>query len=326
MNVPKILLGLVAATTLTAANVAHADSPCATFETIGTDLDVVYSPYLPTPTVRPFLLRVTRSSTSPATSVRFILLDATHSATGNPRIGPAGPIGYDIRWLGNTGQTVFFEGNRVVDQNSGVTVSFGNGPVGGLRTASMVMTIPAGKPVAASRQIENLEVSFQCYVGNTPIGVPATQMGNQLQVDLRVLPYFGAYIDSAGTNTGRIDFGPLDVAGGNRTSSIAVTSLSTLPYDVQVQTVRGSALRLSDTATDGIPYTMRFAGVAAANGSTLRCPTPPIPSGASQNLDVTLDNSHTRDLRAGRYSDTITLTFTPYDGGSIPSGGCVARR
>jgi hypothetical protein len=327
MKVSKILLGLAAALSLTAtAGLAHASTtPCATFETVGTDLDVIYSPFLPVQTVRPFLIRVTRNDPT-ATSVRFILLDTTHSPAGNPRIGAAGPIGYDIQWLGNTGQHVFFDGNRQVDQTNGATVSFGSGPIGGLRTASFIMTIPAGKPVAASRQIENLEVSFQCFAGSTPIGVPGDQVGNQLQVDLTVIPYFGAYIGSAGTNAGRIDFGPIDMHGGNPTGHVAVTSMSTLPYDVRIQTDRHSVLRLSDSAPDGIPYTMRFAGVQATDGSTLRCPTPPIPSGATQNLDVTLDNSHSQALQAGHYTDTITVTFTPRDGGAAPSGGCVQRQ
>lgn len=325
MKVSKILLGLMAAASLTAgAEAARAETPCATFETIGTDLDVVYSPFLPVQTVRPFLIRVTRNNPA-ATSVRFILLDTTQSAQGNPRIGPAGPIGYDIQWLGNTGQHVFFDGNRVVDQTNGATVSFGSGPIGGLRTASMVMSIPAGRPVAASRQIENLEVSFQCYAGANPIGSPGNQVGNQLQVDLTVVPYFGAYIGSAGTSSGRIDIGNITVGVGVPTGHIAVTAMSTLPYDVRFQTDRHQMLRQSDTATDGIPYTMRFANVPAVDGGTLRCPIPPIPSGATQNLDVILDNSHTAQLRAGRYSDTITVTFTPYDGGPIPSGGCVPR-
>lgn len=325
MKIATLLAGVAAVAGLAVAGAASAtpvqSGPCAEFEIVGGDTDMIYNPFSPGALNHPFLLTVTRRDPT-ATSVRFVLIDH-ESAVGAPsRLGDAGPYNYDITWLGNASQDVFVTGDQIVNNADGATINFGSGPVGGVRLVPFNLRIPPGQPVASTHEQERLEVSFQCFSGQTPIGGTGLQADSRLRFDMYVLRFFGAYVGTPGQGSGQIDFGPLDLNVASPRRGVAVTAMSTLPYTVQITTDEHGKLTTAHGAAAGIPYTMKYGDLDVADGTSLDCGLPRPPGGSTRNLDVTLDTTHAAALAAGHYTDTISLTFTPKDGGDWRSDRC----
>ncbi|HLI67504.1 MAG TPA: hypothetical protein VKU90_14170 [Caulobacteraceae bacterium] len=289
---------------------AEAAGSCATFQVIGNELNLDYNPFSPQPVNRPFQLTVTRLDPS-VTGVRFILVDHTPS-NGGSRIGPGGPRDYDITWLGNTGQPVFFASPQAVNGAIGATASFGSGPHA-VVSVPFILHIPQGQPVAASRQDETIEIRFQCSAGPEP-QTQELQYDNRVSIHLTIPRYFGAYVGSLGHSHGEIDFGTLRGDPGSSDRYVSVTAVSTVPYSINIDTDNGSMLRRSHEDDDGIPYSMTFDSIPVRDHAKLRCPATQSSLGSSAPLAVRLDDTHAHDLPAGAYRDTIRLTFTPTDG------------
>jgi len=321
MNTSRLAIGVAALALSTAAGAGAHAAPCANFQVLGTDLHLNYDPFSPTPVDHPFLLRVRRLSPAVA-GVRFILLDATPSQ-GRSRIGSSGPFDYNIVWLANTGQQVFYYTNQMPNVANSVSTSFGPGPAGDVETLNFALQIPPGQPVAASRQFENIEVVYQCVTGAS-FGPTQIQDDSRLRIHLSIPRYFGAYIGSPGRNRGEIDFGTLRDDTSAAEKHVAVTAVSTVPYTIAVSTDRGSELKRSEHDADGIPYTMQFANLPVQDRSMLVCPMTKTALGDTEQLKVKLAGDHLHQLHAGVYRDTITLTFTPSDT-NWRGDGCTVR-
>jgi hypothetical protein len=290
-----------------AANVSSLGA-CATFQVLGTDLDLTYNPFRPAPVAHPFLMRITRLNPA-ATGVRFILVDATPSR-GRSRIGTAGPFDYNIVWLNDEAQQVFYFGSQSVNSANSASVSFDSS--GRPLTLNFALQIPPGQPVPASQQFENVEVIYQCEFGNKA-GMQQVQDDSRVQIRLAIPRYFGAYIGSPGRTRGQIDFGSLTDDTSSAQKFVSVTAVSTVDYTIRVSTDRGSTLRRSDRDPEGIPYTMQFANTQVRDNSVLACPRTQTALGDTEPFTVKLAGEHLHDLHAGSYRDTITLTFTPSD-------------
>lgn len=300
---------------------ARAEGPCVTFRD-PRGLEFVYNPFNPAPASVPFELIVERNDPS-VTSVRFMLIDHD-SPIGLPRLGRAGPRNYDIVWMGDTGRTVFAATGPVDLIGGGATVGFGSGVSGGRRTPNFRLTAPSGEPVPTVFERESLDVAYQCYKG-ADAGPIETQSGNRVSIDMAVLRFFGAFVGSPGVNSGTIDFGDLVLTTPRPVKSTTVTARSTVPYTVGITSERHQMLKQSASDTSGIPYDLRYAGLPVRDGATLDCPIPLPPSGDRAEVEVTLDGRNIRSLPAGSYQDTITLTFTPNDGGRLFGNCRVAR-
>jgi hypothetical protein len=287
---------------------------CATFSVQQNELTHDYNPFKPNGGVQggTFMLRAERTD-SGAQGVRVLLVDATPTSSG-PGLGNSGPRDYSILWTEDAGQRVLVWGAETLNMNLGATVNFNSVGTG---ASSFQLSVPAGQPISGD-QTERLEVQYQCFGAQGPIGDVQVQRNSDITLRLRAQDYFGAFVTSEGGRRGQIDFGILDPNGGDVTKSLGVTMVSTSPYTVQVDSEGGGEMKRNGAGL-GIPYSMTFAGAPISDGSVIHCPQTPAPAGTSHNLGVTLNGSRLRDLRAGEYRDTITLTFSPREGGT---GAC----
>jgi hypothetical protein len=215
---------------------------------------------------------------------------------------------------------VFATGAQSINQTNGATVSFGSGSSGSVATTSFQLLVPRGQPAAAGLQTENLAVRYQCLSGNGSGGQENEQRTGEVRLDIRVPQYVAAYIGSVGQTRGTIAFGPLTASSGNVRKSLAVTALSTVPYEVRFRTDNDGRMKRVPSEIGGIGYSMRYGGVPVASGSKLTCPTTAAPLGRIEEFEVTVDGSTVRALPAGDYADVVTITFQPRDGGIV--SGC----
>lgn len=164
---------------------------------------------------------------------------------------------------------------------------------------------------------------FICYKGREEVD-RGIQSGAQVAVNLRVPERISTFVGSPGIRRGRIDFGEIDAAGGNRIRGLIITALSTIPYDIRVATERG-ALKRSDRDDSSVPYSLKLSGIPVTDRSSVVCDRTPAPGGRGHNLQVELKGEDLRKAPAGAYSDIVTLTFAPRLGLS-GAEGCSATR
>lgn len=300
-----------AALTAALALAGAASAGCASFDVQPSDLRVTYNPFDNRQVSKTFSVNVRRDS-GDITSVRFMLIDPTPHG-GKPRIGQQGPDDYAITLVSDETRQVFAWGPRVLVASTGATANFS-----GRDDADRVnfrLRVDAGQSATTAQAVENLEVVYECYSGRDRVG-DGVQTDNRVAVELNVSQLFGAFVASTGDDRAVLDFGELNGGAKSISQSVVVMAASTTPYNVGITTDNGGQLRLGGARTgDGIPYKMTYAGVEVRDGGNVLCPKTPAPTGVSQVLQVTADTTRANAARAGQYRDTITLTFTPRDGG-----------
>ena len=284
---------------------------CATFSVQQTELTHNYNPFKPNGGVQggTFVLRADRTDGA-AQGVRVLLVDATPTGSG-PGLGYSGPRNYSILWTEDAGQRVLVWGAETLNMNLGATLNFN---AVGTGNSNFQLSVPAGQAISGD-QVERLEVQYQCFGAQGPIGDVQVQRNSDITLRLRAEDYFGAFVTSEGGRRGQVDFGVLDTNGGNVTRNVGVTMVSSSPFTVHVDSEGGGEMKRPGAGL-GIPYSMTFAGAPISDGAVIQCPQTPAPAGTSHNLGVTLNGSRLRELRAGEYRDTITLTFSPREGGA----------
>ncbi len=315
------ICGLAAAMSLAAVATAHANSnaPCAEFELLGTDGEFTYNPFKPNSLERQLVLRVTRLNDA-VTRVRFLLADTTPD--GNfPKIGNFGVREYDIvaRDAGQDDGRLLVWGPQRVSGLNGYDVSFSQGGRSDTRTEQLRLTVPAGQPTTATDQEERLEVRYECYVGADRIGNEREQRDGRVRLLMNVRRFFGAYMGSEGRSRGEIDLGNLSPTSGTVARGAVVTAVSTVPYNISIAASGDGELQGS-AGEAGLPYRLTFDNLPIRNGSRLRCGAAEAPNGNAHRVEASVDGADTRPLRAGRYRDTVVLTFSPQD--MIQTGAC----
>lgn len=295
------------------ATPALASQNCADFQILGEQSRVDYNPFAAQPVSRIFQVRVRRLDPT-ATSVRFLLVDTTPSPDG-PRVGGGGPGIYDIEWSEQPGREVFVYGGQLVAQTNGALVAFGGSTIDTAVT-TFRLQVPRGQASAVGLQTEALSVRYQCYSGTDRLGPEGEQISADMSVVVNVQRFLSTYVGGVGQQHGEIAFGTLSPDSGGLSKAIAVTALSTVPYDVLVTSDNLGLLKKTPDDAIGIGYRMRYAGVAVLPGDTLSCPATPAPLGKTDQMEVALDRRDLGRVPAGDYRDVITLTFTPRDGGA----------
>lgn len=313
----KRLVGLAALAGVAWSTPALAAGQCVTFDAIGNGARTTYDPFSPSPAVEFFDLKIKRLDDR-ARGVRFVLADISPRAAG-PGIGPLGPEQYGITWQQDTGRTAFVVGNaQPIALLSPEVVLNGNGNAADV--SRFAWTVSPGQQASAQQHREPITIRYQCLdASGAPLG-PVEEQTFGLELILTVRPYAAAYIGSIGNTRGAIDFGAISGATANLSKAIGITAQSTLPYQVDVRTDNAQRLKRDRRDTDGIDYTMKYRGVAIADGDTMVCPITAAPAGTAGQFEVTLDRQSIARQLAGHYSDTVTLTITPRD--SIPVSSC----
>jgi hypothetical protein len=292
---------------------------CAEFELLGTDGEFDYNPFRPPGVEKQLVLRVSRLDPS-VTRVRFLLADVTPD--GNfPKIGPFGVREYDIvaRDRGRDDGDMLVWGPQPVNGTNGRDVIF-NGSRRNDEIEHLTLRIPAGQPATGTNQEERLEVRYECYAGNDRIGAAREQRDSRVRLLMNTPRFFGAYVGTEGRSRGEVDLGSLSPSSGLVAKSAVVTAVSTVPYNVAISNSATGELKGAPEAP-GLPYSITFDGLSVRNGSRLRCSATPAPDGAWHRLEFSVDGLQTRPLPAGRYRDTVTLTFSALD--TSQSGPCV---
>ena len=295
---------------------AAAQTQCVQFELIGNGARTDYQPFESSPTVETFDLRVRRLADG-ISGVRFLLVDRTPQPTG-PQIGLTGPLSYDITWLQDSTRRVLVVGNEQPQPMTGADLTFPGRS--GVQITRFRLTVPAGQQAPAQVHREDLVVRYQCIGANgNPIGATQEQPA-AVEIALTVPRYVAAYIGSVGQTRGTISFGDVAAPSAALTKAIGITALSTLPYAIEFGSENKALLKRRRSDTEGIGYTMRYAGVPVLDGETMVCPITPAPTGRGEQFEVALDRASIALLPAGDYADTVTLTFTPRD--SVGVSGC----
>jgi spore coat protein U-like protein len=300
---------------------AMAQSQCVQFEQIGMGARTDYQPFEATPTLDTFQVRVRRLADG-VSAVRFLLVDRTPQAAG-PQIGSSGPLYYDLTWLGgDSTQRVLVVGNEQPQPNTGAQVDLPR------RTGEAItefrLSIPAGQQAGARTHREDLLVRYQCLDSGGRVIVSTQEQSATIALNVTVPAYAAAYIGSVGTTRGTISFGEVSRPGAALSKSINVTALSTTPYAIEFDSENKGLLKRRRQDADGIAYGMRYGNADVADGDTMVCPVTPAPMGRGELFEVALDPGSIATLPAGRYEDTVTLTFTPRDVANV--SGCTVRR
>lgn len=299
---------------------AMAQSQCAQFEQVGNGARTDYQPFEATPTLDTFQLRVRRLADG-VTGVRFLLVDRTPQAAG-PQIGASGPLNYDVTWLDDSTRRVFVVGNEQPQPITGAQVDFDSRS--GVAITQFRLSIPAGQEAGARTHREDLLVRYQCLGRDGRVVGTTQEQPATIALNVTVPVYAAAYIGSVGTTRGTISFGEVSRPGAALSKSINVTALSTTPYAIEFDSENKGLLKRRHQDDNGIAYGMRYGAADIADGDTLVCPVTPAPMGRGELFEVALDPSSIATLPAGRYEDTVTLTFTPRDVANVSS--CTVRR
>ena len=294
---------------------AAAQTQCAQFELIGNGARTEYQPFEASPTTETFDLRV-RGLADGVRGVRFLLVDRSPRVSG-PGLGATGPLLYDIVWLQESTRRVFVVGNEQPQPMTGAEVSLPGRS--GVDITRFRLTVPAGQQAPAQQHRDDLIIRYQCLAANgSAIGATQEQPAT-IPISVTVPRYAAAYIGSIGQTRGTISFGEVNANTTNLSKAIGITALSTLPYEVAVESENGGILKRRRSDNGGIGYTMQYGGVRIASGDKILCPMTPAPMGQPEQFEVTLDRSSVSQQPAGAYSDTVTLTFRPRDTISIAS-------
>ena len=312
----SICIALAAGAALASPAMA-VSSRCADFKILGNQGDDKYDPFSAQDLRKNFQVKVERLD-SAVTSVQFLLVDGTMAQAG-PRVGTAGPEVYDIEWTQDRSRQVFVSGAQLITQLNGARVEFGRGR-NAVANTQFQLYVPRGQVAAAGLQSEPLIVRYQCFSGSDRVGGENEQLTGEMAIELRVPRFVSAFIGGAGQRRGEIDFGRIGPDTATLRKAVSVTALSTVPYEVSFETENDGMLKRRARDDAGIGYDMRFAGVDVAPGETLVCPVTPAPLGKIDEFAVTLDRNAIASLPAGDYSDVITLTFEPRDGGIVTCG------
>lgn len=311
-------VGVLSACVLAAA--PSAVRACAAFQVSGSDLSLRYDPFNPSPVERTFTLRIQRLDAS-AAAVRFILVDAD-TAGGARRIG-SGPDGYEIRSVRDASRPLFFSGAEQPNAANGLVTPFA-GAGAQVATEVLRLSIPAGRSTAAGDYFEPLEVRYSCQDAEGRFGPAEFQQGVQVGIDLRVAESLSTFIGSPGVRRGQIAFGRLAPGQGSVTRNLAITTQSTVPYDLEIKRRFGRLQRREDDEY-GLDYALRLEGRPVSDGAVVACSRTPVPAGRSHELEVSLDQARAAQVPAGSYGDTVTLNFTPRVGLSGAEGCLIAR-
>ena len=318
----KRLMAIAALAAAVWAPPALAQSQCATFETIGNGAKTTYDPFSPSPTLEFFDIKIRRANVG-VRGVRFILADTTPRG-GGPGVGPLGPLRYDVTWPENTARTAFVVGNAQPMALLSPEVRLQGQGNNAVEVTRFLWTVAPGQQASAQQHRESLTVRYQCLDSQGAALGPFQEQTFGVDLILNVDRFAAAYIGSIGNTRGAISFGPIGASTANLSRAIGITALSTLPYQIEVETENGQKLKRQQSATDGIDYTMRYGGVTIADGDKVTCPITAAPTGTINQFEVTLDRASVARQAVGTYADTVTLTFTPRDTYAVTS--CVVDR
>ncbi len=281
---------------------------CAEFTAPNAELQLRYDPFSPARIDRIFTLRLRRLDDK-VTAVRVLFADPDPD-TAQPVIGVKGPSVYRIDWTRDGGRQVFALGGEQPNATNGALIGFGNGASGGARNESFRIIVPAGQDVGAGNYYQALDLRYQCYSGDEPLGPVQIQSDARVAIDLRVEERIRAFIGSPGIRRGTLDFGMLTSDVGRITRSLALTAQSTVPYEVEIRAENGTLVR-GRREEETIPYSLWFAELPVHDGSRVGCPRTPAPSGRSHMLRAEVNGADAAKVPAGNYSDVVTITFSP---------------
>ncbi len=310
---------LLAGVACAVSSPAIAQTQCVQFELIGNGAEAEYHPFEANSTTEVFDLRARRLADG-VYGVRFVLADRTPKPSG-PGLGALGPLFYDISWLQDSTRRVFVVGNEQPQPLTSAELNFpGNS---GVELTRFRLLVPAGQQASAQRHRDELVIRYQCLDrrGN-PIGATQEQPAS-IPIAVRVPRYAAAYVGSLGQTRGSISFGEVSSSSASLTKAIGITALSTMPFEISVDSENGGKLKRRRTDEDGVAYAMRYGNVPVADGDTLLCPMTPAPMGQAEQFEVTLNRDSLAGQPAGTYSDTVTLTFQPRDVVALPT--CAVR-
>lgn len=319
-----VTLGLAAAAAAVALpGAARAQGGCAEFAVGPAELRISYDPYNRAQVERTFTMRVRRQNAQ-VTAVRLIVADPD-PVRGQPTIGIDGPEVYAVRWARDAGRQVFGTGAEQPNGANGALVSFGEGPRGSVRNEMFRLQIPAGQDVGAGTYYQPLEIRYQCYAGEAPLGGVQVQAGGMVAIDLAVPEKISSFIGSQGVRRARLDFGPLTLGSGNVTRSLAITTQATMPYEAEFRAEYGT-LKRAPTDRAAVDYALWFNEIPVADRSRVACARPAAPGGRTSQLRAEVNGDQARTAPAGAYGDIVTITFSPRLGLAGGNGCTLTRR
>ena len=289
---------------------AYANVPCASFSAPVEETTLSYDPFSPSAASTNFVLKAERGSNEVAT-IRAFLIDATPSGS-SPRLGLSGPLEYDVvSRSGSSLGAVFGLGSVSLTSGNGLNLDFSSSAAS---TARLLVIVPALQLSGATTQRQRLEIAYKCYSSaGAEVGV-GVQSSDNVQVQLDVLRVFGAFTGSQGNRTGQVDFGDIDVRSpSDQVKRAVVTAISSVQYNMSVASERGFMLRQTPLGR-GLRYSATIDGLMITEPRDILCPRTGS-SGREHQVVVTLDTSGAQSLPAGKYMDTLTVTFQARDGG-----------
>ncbi len=302
---------LAACSALVPAGAAMAG--CVNFS--GGSINLTYDPLRAQSTndlVQPISLTVTRQSVSPLPTAVAAQFVAQHGQSPNFHLGSsAGPL-YIVH--SNDGLfPIVGQGAAPLQQLQYFVVAFPSSPTGVTESvAGLQLVIPAGQDLPAGVYQESLNIQYRCLSGSNDSvqnHADTTMQSSVVPVTITVPNKISANL-AGGQTHGVIDFGDFD----HLTHRAAIEVRSTGPYDLLITSqnngkmLLGNAPKGASTASTSITYTLQYGGFPV----TLGAPGVFQRTGAfGASLDLSVTAEAVDQKRAGDYSDTLTVTFTP---------------
>lgn len=281
----------------------------------GGSINVTYDPLRAQSTndlVEPISLSVTRQTVSPLPTAVVAQFVAQHGHSPNFRLGSStGPL-YIVH--ANDGlYPIVGQGAAPLQQLQYFVVAFPNSPTGvTVAVAGLQLVIAAGQDLPAGVYQESLNIQYRCLSGSNDsvqTHADATVQSSVVPVTITVPNKISANL-AGGQSHGVIDFGDFD----HLSHRVAVQVRSTGAYDLLITSQNNGKMLLddapksADATSTSIAYTLQYGGFPISLG------TPGLfqRTGAlGADLDLVVTAEPVSQKRAGDYSDTLTVTFTP---------------
>lgn len=291
---------------------AAAMAGCVTFT--GGSINATYDPLRQQSNndlVEPISLSVQRQIASPEPTAVAAQFVAQH---GQARFKLGTPSGPDYTVYSTSGAFVIVgQAAAPFQQMQYFGVNFPSSPatatesVGGLQ-----LIIPAGQDVAAGVYQEDLNVQYRCLTGaNDTVQQHAdvTTQNSVVPVTITVPDKISANL-AGGQQHGVIDFGDFE----RLAHRVQIQVRSTGPYNLLITSENSGKMLLGDAPKGADPASTSIAYSLTYGGSLVTLNTPALfdrTGVVGQYLDLVVTAEAVDQKRAGKYSDTLTVTFTP---------------
>ena len=175
--------------------------------------------------------------------------------------------------------------------------------------SGLQLVIRAGQDLPSGVYQEAINIQYRCLTGPNDTNADVTLQGSVVPVTITVPNKISANL-AGGQTHGLIDFQDFT----DLSKRVAIQVRSTGPYDLLITSENGGKMLLANAPTaaaatsTSISYSLQYGGFPVALGTPGLFQRTGV---LGADLDLVVTAEPVNQKRAGDYSDTLTVTFTP---------------